>query len=169
MELGDIDGIEIHNSGCRLIGRAVSDEIWDELLDAGMRPCNALATDDCHEWNSFAQGWTMIAAEDNSEKCIMDALRCGRFYATQGPDFHCIEFHDGHFHATFSEAISAVVVGNRGLGVCGKMPRWPMPGCEGKPATSIEVDVSSWPKGSYLRCQICDCKGHFAWTQPFFV
>ena len=169
LELGELNGIEIDNSGCRLIGRAVNDEIWDELLDAGARPCHALATDDCHDWNCFAQGWTMIAAEENTHDCIMDALRKGRFYATQGPDFHSIEFRDGHFRATFSEAVSAVVVGSRDLGVCGAMPRWPMPGCERAPATSIEADVSSWPKGSWLRCQICDANHHYAWTQPFFV
>ena len=74
LELGELNGIEIDNSGCRLIGRAVNDEIWDELLDAGARPCHALATDDCHDWNCFAQGWTMIAAEENTHDCIMDAL-----------------------------------------------------------------------------------------------
>ena len=169
LELGELNGIEVFNSGCRLIGRAANDEIWDELLDAGARPCNALATDDCHGWTEFGLGWTMIAAEENTYDCIMDALRRGRFYATQGPDFHSIEFRDGHFRATFSEAVSAVVIGSRDLGVCGKMPRWPMPGNEGAPATSIEADVSAWPKGSWLRCKICDAKHHCAWTQPFFV
>ena len=169
LELGDIDGIEIYNSGPRMIGRGISDEICDQLLDAGLRPCRVIATDDCHDWTSFALGWTMIAAPENTPAAVFDALRRGRFYATQGPEFHSIEFKDGHFRATFTDAVSAVVIGNRGLGECIRVPRWPMPGAEKPPVSSLDADVSSWPAGSYVRCQITDAGGHMAWTQPCFI
>ena len=169
LELGEVDGIEIYNSGPRVMGRGVSDELWDQMLETGCRPCRAIATDDCHEWTSFALGWTMIAARENTPDAIQEALRAGRFYATQGPDFHSIELKDGHFRATFSEAVSAIVVSNQGTGTCVCSPRWPMPGHEKQGTTSLDVDVSTLPKGNYVRCQITDANGRYAWTQPYFV
>lgn len=169
LELGPVQGIEIYNSGSRLLGRGLSDEIWDQMLDAGCRPCQAIATDDCHLWDSFALGWTMIAAPDRSPAALYDALRNGRCYASEGPEFHSIQLSDGHFSATFTEAVSAVVVSNRGLGYCARMPGAPIPGFEPPPVTSLDVDVSHWPKGNYVRCQIADAKGRRAWSQPYFL
>lgn len=169
LELGELQGLEIHNSGCRLIGRSVSDEIWDQMLEAGCRPCYGLATDDCHGFGEFAQGWTMIAATENAPDAIYDALRNGRFYASTGPDIYSLELKDGHFRATFSECVSAIVVSNGDNGAIGRTPRWPIPGSEKPLATSIDIDVSNWRKGSYLRLQITDAKGRMAWAQPYYI
>ena len=169
LELGTIDGIEIFNAGARLCKRATSDEIWDELLQAENRPCRALGVDDCHDWTAFALGWTMIAAENRSPEAIYDALRNGRFYATEGPEFHSIEFKGGHFRATFSPAETAVLVSNFAQGYCAASPGFPMIGCKGKTITEIDVDVSAFSKGSYIRCQISSPDGYQAWTQPYFI
>jgi len=167
--LGDIDGIEVFNTGCRLIGKQYNMQIWDELLDAGMRPCMALANDDCHGWLEFGQGWNMIGALERSEEGVLEALRAGRYYATQGPEFSIIECRDRRFHAEFSEAVSAFIISNREQGTCVRSPRSPLPGHEPPPVTSLDVDLSDYAPGSYVRGQITDAQGRMAWTQPFFL
>ena len=169
MALGDIDGLEVFNTGCRLIGKQYNMQIWDELLDAGMRPCQVLANDDFHGWIEFGGGWNMICALERSEAGVLDALRAGRYYCTQGPEFSLIECRDGHFRAEFTEAVSAFVISNRNQGQCVRTPRAPVPGVETPLVTSLDVDVSGYAPGSYVRCQITDAKGHMAWTQPYFL
>ncbi|MBE6356926.1 MAG: PHP domain-containing protein [Lentisphaerae bacterium] len=167
-ELGEITGTEVYNSSCRHIGKEYNMNTWDELLDAGNRPGWALAVDDCHSPATFGMGWTMIAAKENTPDALLDALRKGEFYSTEGPEFSRIEVKDGRFIAEFSPAVSAVLVSNRSTGYCETVPRWPLPGSEKGPVTSIDVDLSRFSNSSYIRCQIKDPNGKMAWSMPYF-
>lgn len=168
-ELGPIMGTEVYNSSCRYIGKEYNMLAWDELLDAGNRPGWALAVDDCHSPGTFAMGWTMIAAKENTPEALLEALRNGEFYSTEGPEFSRIEVKDGKFYAEFSPAVSAVLVGKRSSGHCETVPRWPLPGNEKGVVTSMEVDLSHFKPGSYIRCQIKDADGKMAWSMPYFL
>ena len=168
-ELGPINGTEVFNASCRYIGREYNMNTWDELLDAGCRPGLALAVDDCHTPADFGIGWIMVAADELTPQGIIEGIRKGDFYSTEGPEFNRIEIKDGHFIAEFSPATTAVLISNRSCGRCQTSPKWPMPGNERGVVTSLDIDISDIPKGNYIRCQIKDAQGKMAWTMPYFL
>lgn len=163
LKLKNIVGIEVYNSSTRYIGKAFSEECWDELISAGFA-CGALAVDDIHGLSEAFGGWTMIAAPDRSPEALLDALRNRRYYATQGPEFHRLSFENGVFEAEFSEAVEVSVVGRNSSGKVVCMPDYPFPG--NRPvATHLRVEVSPL-FGGVLRCRIRDAHGRWAWSAP---
>ena len=163
LKLKNIVGIEVYNSSTRYIGKASSEECWDELISAGFA-CGALAVDDIHGMSEAFGGWTMIVAPDRSPEALFDALRNRRYYATQGPEFHRLSFENGVFEADFSEAVEVCVVGRNDSGKVVCMPDYPFPG--NRPvATHLRVEVT--PRfGGVLRCRIRDDRGRQAWSAP---
>ena len=185
LAIGRFDGIEIYNASARLVGKEYSLNTWDNLLDGGMLGCQGIATDGFRDPGSFRLGWTMLCAKDNSAPALLEALKAGRFYSSQGPVFHAIEYRDRHFHAEFSTAVEALLIGNsphvpeRWNGVVKRSPSYPWwgsdpaaPGAEAgpdyaSPTTVIDADLDSWSDDGYVRCQIRDAQGRYAWSQPF--
>ena len=159
-------GIEVYNTGCRNIGKADSEQCWDELIQQG-RPCGALAVDDMHRPYDLFGGWTMIAAPDKSPEAILHALRAGSYYATQGPQFTRLELKGRVFTAEFSEVVSAVLIGEGYTGWVGVLPDHPMRGMH-ESATSMRVLIQPEYSGS-VRCRIVDAAGRRAWSTPVKV
>ena len=118
MELKSLSALEVYNSECSYIGRASSVQLWDELLGAGVL-LPPVAVDDLHGEESFNLGWTMIAAEDPSVAALMDSLRKGRMYASQGPEIFHISLEGTRFHAEFSPCVEAILLTNPSRGFCG--------------------------------------------------
>ena len=168
MTLNGIMGIEVYNTSTRYIGKEYNMVIWDEILDSGCK-CTALAVDDIHHPCDLFKGWTMVAASERTPDAVLAALRTGRFYATQGPKFHRLSFKDGIFEAEFTSCRSAVIVSNQCNGFCGAVPDPNGPNTTKKGITAIHFDVSTLPAGSYLRCQICDKNGKYAWSNPIII
>ncbi len=174
--LGPIDGVEIFNTNAQQhFGKGLATETWDDLLDSGVR-CTGLAVDDFHAPCDFRQAWTMICARERSETGLLNALRAGSFYSTQGPEFKRIECKDGHFVAEFTPCAEALIIGpcphgeQRFNAVIGRVENWPVPGSDVYDyVTRMEGDVSNWLKGSYVRCQIRDFEGRYAWSQPYYI
>ena len=80
-------GTEIYNttSGFPMNARPYSGLFVDQLASLGM-PLPCVAADDAHEYTQDALGgWLMVHAREHSHEAVMEALREGRFYATQGP------------------------------------------------------------------------------------
>lgn len=85
--LKDLDGMEIYNSGAGVMGEFTADSgyLADELLCAG-RCLPLIAADDTHscfgeEFGSFI----MVQADELNRNGLMEAMRKGRFYASQKP------------------------------------------------------------------------------------
>lgn len=165
--LHGLAGIEVSNSGCRYIGKENNETVWDELTNMSIL-YPALATDDTHNSSEMFRNWTMIAAPDKSVESLIEALRKGSFYATQGPEFSSITLENGIFKAEFSEAEEVVLISIEYLGCCLNAPDYP---CRGdyKLISSIEVDVKNHKriKGRPFRCRIKDNRGRYAWTPVF--
>ncbi|MBP5300500.1 MAG: CehA/McbA family metallohydrolase, partial [Victivallales bacterium] len=93
--LEGLAGLEVFNSDCRFAGKGSSEHIWNELADQNIL-LNAIAVDDMHARMDFGCNWTMLLVEKTlSPQAILNALRNGDFYATQGPQIYFIDFHDG--------------------------------------------------------------------------
>lgn len=165
LSLHGLAGIEVYNSSTRYIGKEYNMPIWDELIDAGWN-CPALAVDDIHSLSDFGHGWTMVLAEDKSPASIVDALKNGSFYATQGPEFTRIELDGYMLHAEFSEVVSAVVVGRFSSGCPVNIPGQPFPGDE-KNCRELTVDLRRCRTAG--RIQLRDAAGNYAWSNPIPV
>ena len=164
MSLRGTAGIEVYNTSTRYIGKDYNMQLWDEMLDAGATP-TALAVDDVHNFHDFFRGWTMICAEENTYESILGALKSGSFYASQGPRFEKLSLEGRKFEAEFTEAVSAVLLTNRSMGFCGTVPGEPFPS-DATTTTHLAADLSKLPSGSYIRCQIRDAAGRYAWSNP---
>jgi hypothetical protein len=84
-----LTGLELFNASAeRENGRGDSSYIWDLALEAG-RSLSAIATDDSHyPLFDIGDAWTMVRAADRSRDAVLDALRAGRSYASNGPVLH---------------------------------------------------------------------------------
>ena len=163
--LKGLTGIEVYNTNCKFIGRENSEECWYELIGAGWL-CPALAVDDMHTDCDLFGGWTMVIAPDRKPASIVKALKEGRCYATQGPEFTRLAWKDGVFEAEFSEAEEVLLLGCPGGEIVGT-PGFPTP--ETKPRlTRCSYRPGPGFRGS-IRCRIRDSQKRYAWTAPIAI
>ena len=90
MDCWDFDATEIYNSvsECGESDRPYSGVIVDQLALNG-KYLPLLATDDTHHYDDDAcRGFVMVDADAVEEMGLVEALRRGRFYASQGPEVH---------------------------------------------------------------------------------
>lgn len=148
-------------------GRVPSTEqMWDELLSAGMRIFGA-AVDDSHhfreEFNAAranpGRAWIVVRAPALTRDAIVAALDAGEFYASTGPELRDIR-HEGN---TLAVEIAPSTGGRRYrvdfIGDGGRVL-----------ATSHENPARYTLTGSesYVRARVEDSNGLRAWTQPLF-
>ena len=165
--LKGIEGIEVYNTSTRYIGKEYNMQCWDELLDAGFH-YTALAVDDIHKQRDLFKGFVYILAEDKSKGSVMDALKKGNFYSSQGPEFTRITFENGILSADFTPVISAIGVMKQYRGICQGIEDAEGPGSEDKEITHFESDLSSF-HDNYIRLQLKDRNGRMAWSNPIFL
>lgn len=177
LDLLPLDGyfaMEVYNDTCAGIGKAFSEQSWDELLDkAG--PTFGLASDDCHGTaHDCFHGWTMLKAPALTLDAVKTALRTGAFYATTGPLFEDITFRDvetkdangapvmaQEITVTCSPVKSIMFKGRRSYG-------WRVLAPEGETLTTASFTI---PPGAfhYLRVEVTDGQGKRAWSNPFWL
>ena len=161
-ELNNCFAMEIYNTECEGIDRAYSLQTWDELLYDGKR-LPALAVDDVHRPASLFGGWTVICAKERSHEAVMEALRKGEFYASQGPEFYSLTLEGDKLKAEVTEAVKACFVTKSG----GR--RFALDGVN-KPVTSMELDIADLRSGNnYIRMVITNAQGRSAWSNPIFI
>lgn len=165
MQLERIAGIEVYNTSCRYIGKEFNMYAWDACLDAG-KVYNAVAVDDIHAECDFCGGWTMICAEDNTQKSIIEALKTGYFYSTQGPEFSKIVVNEGVLEASFTKCASAVLVGRGAAGKSIMVENPGGPGTAGE-VSEFKIDLKDCPKG-FFRIQLRDFDGKYCWSNPIY-
>ena len=167
LQLRDVDAVEVYNHTCRQIGKADSEECWNELINAGWH-IGAVAVDDMHGDAHFFGGWTMIAAEDRSIPSLMNALRQGHFYATQGPEFSRITLENGVLEADYTEAEEVIILSTEYFGMCITTPDSPHYG-DRITSTGFCQELPEKFKGKPVRLRIRDKAGHYAWSAPILV
>jgi hypothetical protein len=172
MKIKNLDGIEVYNTSTRYIGKAYNMQIWDELLQSGYY-LPAIAVDDIHGARDFFRGWTMVCAREKTTAAVMDALQKGFYYSSQGPIIHSINFEDNIFSIKCSPCEEVIVVSNGCFGRCGAVPGLHADTPEevniGKEMTSFETEIPADAGLSYIRCQLKDRNGNYAWSNPIKV
>ena len=105
-----LTGLELFNASSeRENGRGDSSYIWDLALEAG-RSLSAIATDDSHyPLFDIGDAWTMVRAGDRSRDAVLDSLRAGRTYASNGPVLHDVRRDGDRIEVRCSPCVSVCV------------------------------------------------------------
>ncbi|MEM8569397.1 MAG: CehA/McbA family metallohydrolase [Pseudomonadota bacterium] len=132
--------------------------LWDALLHAGRR-VTAVACDDSHWKNRDAfGGWVMVRAEPEDPASILEALRRGAFYSSQGPAIFEATREGDDILVRCSAATSVILAGpmswrQRVLGSDIETAKLP-----------IEPEAGGW-----RRLIVRDANGRRAWSNPFWI
>lgn len=148
--------VEIYNNGCALeCARGDGAYLLDALLGEG-RNLTAIATDDAHfRCDDACGGWVMVKAEANEPSALLEALKLGRFYASQGPLIHAAEISGGALQVECSPVINIAAVG-RGSRTAH---------VHGRQLTRAEIPLRRFA-GDWFRFVVTDAAGRSAWSNP---
>ena len=160
-ELAKLPGIaatEIYNavSEAGESQRAYSDYFVDLAANAGLYPV-ILATDDAHyyEGNDNMRGFVMVRAESLESKAIVDAIKRGDCYASQGPELYVRRKGEGFIIET--SEVSVICVHSS--------KSWASKKClRGEKLTRFEF----MPKDErWIRVEVIDSEGRHAWSNVY--
>lgn len=152
--------VEIYNHGCAAgCDRPDGFGIADLLLTEGRR-LSLIATDDAHfsEPDHFG-GWVMVKATENTPEALLEALKAGHFYSSQGPTLHDVRV-EGKGVVVESSAVSSVIVQGAGTGA---------KGVHGHSMTRSTVPLDRLNNSPWLRVSVIDAAGKRAWSNPLFL
>ena len=139
--------------------RANSEGILD-VAAANGKLFNLCAADDTHYYQGEqCQSYTMLQAEELSVPAILDALRKGRFYASQGPEFKNIE-RIGDEIAVETSPVSLITFCSNKCWIPGRSS-------QGDGLTEKVYKIQ--PGEKYVRVQITAADGKKAWSSPIPV
>jgi hypothetical protein len=155
--------VEVYNHTSQVLnGRGGGSYYLDDILNTGRR-IDALACDDAH-WVVEADrnrdafgGWVMVKAEASEPQALVDALKQGRYYSSQGPLIENVTIDGDFVEIVCSPAFQVSLVG-RGS----KNEK-----VSGLGATSARL---SWRRfeGDWCRIVVIDEVGKIAWSNPFY-
>jgi hypothetical protein len=132
--------------------------VHDEAIARGAR-LNAYAADDAHFGTPDAGGgWVMVKAETLEPEPILDALKRGDFYSSQGPEIHDIAVSGEEVTVACSPA-SWIVAAGAGSGTrC----------AYGQDLRRATLSLDCFGEDGYFRITVTDYKGRQAWSNPIW-
>ena len=151
--------VEVYNHGCATgCDRPDGFAIADLLLTEGRR-LSLIATDDAHfsEPDHFG-GWVMVKAQENTPEALLQALKDGAFYSSQGPQLHDVRLEGDHVVIESSAVVSAVAIGH-GTGA---------KAVHGHSMTRSEVPLARLNNSPWVRVAVIDAAGKRAWSNPIW-
>ena len=106
--------IEIYNHGNAVeVDRGDDWPFCDQLLNDGWR-LSGYAADDAHFLShDCLGGWVQVKADSPEPDVLLDALKAGRYYSSQGPEIHDIQIDGEAVHVDCSPA-AAIIISGRG-------------------------------------------------------
>lgn len=149
--------VEVYNHGCAVgADRPDGFHTLDLLLAEG-RKLNLCATDDAHfsEPDHFG-GWVMVKAQENDPDSLLEALKAGHYYSSQGPEFRNIVWNEKSVDVE-SSAVSSVILQGQGTAAVA---------VHGDSMTRSQVPLMRFVNSPWLRVTIIDRAGKKAWSNP---
>lgn len=149
--------VEVYNHGCAVgSDRPDGFHTLDLLLAEGRR-LDLCATDDAHfsEPDHFG-GWVMVKAQENHPESLLEALKAGHYFSSQGPEFRNIVWNENSVDVE-SSAVSTVIVQGQGSATVA---------VHGNSMTKTQVPLMRFADSPWLRVTIIDKAGERAWCNP---
>jgi hypothetical protein len=169
MTLNDIDSIktahavEVFNQGCAADSdRGDSWYITDMALARGRR-LTAFGADDAHFRDSYPDvfgAWTMVKAEENDPDALLESLKAGSYYSSQGPLIHSVAINGDRteIEVRCSPVSSIMLIG----------PKSRYLARHGAGLTLQRFPLEKF-LDSYCRVTVIDSAGKRAWTNPIWL
>jgi predicted metal-dependent phosphoesterase TrpH len=166
LDIDSAHAVEIYNHGCAIENdRGEGWYLHDQLLNEGKR-LSAFATDDAHfKTPDHFGGWVNVKAQSLDPDEILQSLKDGNYYSSQGPQIHGIELQ-GKSLCIASSPVDTITV------VCGHSRTCVK---TGKAITSAEFDLKKLESGwlltkpsPWFRVTIIDHAGKRAWSNPIW-
>lgn len=157
--LKDFTAIEVYNHVCEeIFAGGNSSEIWDQMLNAGMK-VNAIACDDTHDISVSLGGYIMVKSEKLDYESIIEAIENGDYYSTMGPEIKNVTVENGVINVECSKV---------------KKVRFTPDIILGRTYTDVEGNMESCSHKLYgfekhIRIEIEDMNGNKAWTNPIYL
>jgi len=158
-------GVEVFNTSCHYsIAKGYSAAHWDNLLIRGILSFG-FATDDAH-WhfnehrpNDACGAWIMVKSPTLAVEDLMQAIRNGEFYASNGPRIESLVVEDDTIVAKTSPA---------------KVINFIADASRGESFTALDRQSISFAeyklrgREKYVRIECIDEEGKTAWSNPVF-
>lgn len=156
--LHGIDGTEIYNSvsDAGESARPYSGDFVDIAACAGQY-YPLIADDDTHYYDGSddTKAWIMLeASQDASDEELLEAIRQGKYYATQGPEVHISR--KGDQITVQCSPVSRIAFFSNAVWSQGHCHR-----VEG--LTQASCTVQPWE--TFIRAEVTDAQGRMAWSQ----
>ncbi len=161
--------VEIYNHSCQVeTGRGEGWYLLDQMLNDCKR-LSAYACDDAHfhihDHDAFG-GWVQLKADSLDPDALLDALKAGNYYSSQGPQIHALSIENNQVHIECSPVDVVTVVGGTS-----RTAR-----SHGRSITKATVELSDLQTGIFvpdpspwLRVTLIDAAGKCAWTNPIWL
>lgn len=154
----------VNNQGS--LGFPSAEEMWDKVLSTG-KILYAVADDDSHHFKRIGdptaaqpgQGWIHVRATELTSKAIIDGLKNGDFYASNGVELRDYEANSKKITVTINQLANSKY-------------RTAFIGMDGKVLSETATNPAVYEiKGNegYVRAKIFESNGKNAWTQPYFI
>lgn len=158
--LGAAHAVEIYNTSCDVeCDRPDGTYLLDALLNEGNR-LSAYAADDAHfRLDDGFRGWVMVKAEANEPPLLVEALKRGENYSSQGPVLHDVAVEGKEIRIHSSPAINFALVGRGSRSLHAR---------SGKEATAATLPAEKFA-GDWCRVVIEDRYRRRAWTNPIWL
>lgn len=154
-----VHGVEVYNHGSEVEdNRGDGWGLCDILLNEGRR-LQAFATDDAHHLTHDAfGGWIHVKAEELTPEALLESLKSGQFYSSQGPQINDIRIEEDAIAVDCSPA-STVVVSGRGSRSVRQI---------GRGMTHVQLPRRKFKEG-HFRVTVADEFGRKAWSNPVWL
>jgi hypothetical protein len=152
--------VEAYNHGCHTGADRADGFHTLELLLAEGRRMDLIATDDAHftEPDHFG-GWVMVKAPENDPDALVEGLKAGAFYSSQGPEIRDIRITERHIEIECSAVVSVIVQsgGNKAKAV------------HGLSMTKAKLPLNLFSGRPWVRVTVIDAGGRRAWSNPIWL
>ena len=133
--------------------------LLDTLLARGRRLL-ACATDDAHfRFADWFGGWVMVKADMLEPEALVEALKSGRYYSSQGPEIHALEVGRDEVAIECSPASTIMALG-RGTAASTVF---------GEGVRGARIPIEGLKAGGHVRVVVVDARGKRAWSNPVWL
>lgn len=150
--------VEVYNHGSEMeVARGDGWAFCDQLLNQGRR-VSAFAVDDSHTFdNDFLGGWVHVKSESLQPDALVEALKKGWYYSSQGPLILDISVSENQLTVYCSPARNIILSGR---------------GSKSESSSGMGVTQAHFNLGRYLdgyvRVTVVDHHGRHAWSNPIW-
>ncbi len=161
--IANAHAVEVYNHTSHVhCARGGGSYFLDDLLVSGRR-INALACDDAHfnipgdvEKDAFG-GWVMVKARANTPEALLDALKAGHYYSSQGPDILAMHREGDELVVQCSPSDQIMLLGHNSLSAC----------AFGSGLTEARLPLDRFA-GQWGRLALLDGRNRCAWSNPIW-